>query len=51
MSTIMDFVGSGLGSLLEQNIDLLNDPAASAQMFAIAMDQISSILRKNMLEK
>lgn len=52
MSTIIGFVGGGgIGFLLQQNINLLNYRAASAQMFAIAivvatMDYISSILRE-----
>ena len=52
MSTIISFVGGGgIGFLLQQNINLLNYRAASAQMFAIAivvasMDYISSVLRE-----
>ena len=52
MSTIIGFVGGGgIGFLLQQNINLLNYRAASAQMLAIAivvatMDYISSILRE-----
>ncbi len=52
MSTIIGFVGGGgIGFLLQQNINLLNYRAASAQMFAIAivvasMDYISSALRE-----
>lgn len=52
MSTIIGFVGGGgIGFLLQQNINLLNYRAASAQMFAIAivvasMDYISSVLRE-----
>ena len=51
MSTIIGFVGGGgIGFLLQQNINLLNYRAASAQMLAIAivvasMDYISSVLR------
>jgi hypothetical protein len=38
MSTIIGFVGGGgIGFLLQQNINLLNYRAASAQMLAIAM--------------
>ncbi len=52
MSTIIGFVGGGgIGFLLQQNINLLNYRAASAQMLAIAivvasMDYISSMLRE-----
>ena len=52
MSTIIGFVGGGgIGFLLQQNINLLNYRAASAQMLAIAivvasMDYVSSILRE-----
>lgn len=52
MSTIIGFAGGGgIGFLLQQNINLLNYRAASAQMLAIAivvasMDYISSTLRK-----
>jgi len=52
MSTIIGFVGGGgIGFLLQQNINLLNYQAASAQMLAIAvvvasMDYISSVLRE-----
>ena len=52
MSTIIGFVGGGgIGFLLQQNINLLNYRAASAQMLAIAivvatMDYISSRLRE-----
>jgi phosphonate ABC transporter permease subunit PhnE len=52
MSTIIGFVGGGgIGFLLQQNINLLNYRAASAQMLAIAivvasMDYISSVLRE-----
>ncbi len=52
MSTIIGFVGGGgIGFLLQQNINLLNYRAASAQMLAIAivvatMDYISSTLRE-----
>lgn len=52
MSTIIGFVGGGgIGFLLQQNINLLNYRAASAQMLAIAivvasMDYLSSILRE-----
>ncbi|MEW6406105.1 MAG: ABC transporter permease subunit [Chloroflexota bacterium] len=52
MSTIIGFVGGGgIGFLLQQNINLLNYRAASAQMFAIAivvsiMDYISSVMRE-----
>jgi ABC-type phosphate/phosphonate transport system permease subunit len=37
MSTIIGFVDGGIGFLLQQNINLLNYRAASAQMFAIAI--------------
>lgn len=52
MSTIIGFVGGGgIGFLLQQNINLLNYRAASAQMLAIAivvatMDYFSSVLRE-----
>jgi phosphonate ABC transporter permease subunit PhnE len=52
MSTIIGFVGGGgIGFLLQQNINLLNYRAASAQMLAIAivvasMDYLSSVLRE-----
>ena len=52
MSTIIGFAGGGgIGFLLQQNINLLNYRAASAQMLAIAvvvasMDYISSKLRE-----
>jgi len=52
MSTIIGFVGGGgIGFLLQQNINLLNYRAASAQMVAIAvvvasMDYVSSVLRE-----
>lgn len=52
MSTIIGFAGGGgIGFLLQQNINLLNYRAASAQMLAIAivvasMDYISSTLRE-----
>lgn len=55
MSTIIGFVGGGgIGFLLQQNINLLNYRAASAQMFAIAivvasMDYISSVLREKVV--
>jgi len=55
MSTIIGFVGGGgIGFLLQQNINLLNYRAASAQMFAIAivvasMDYISSVLREKVI--
>jgi phosphonate ABC transporter permease subunit PhnE len=55
MSTIIGFVGGGgIGFLLQQNINLLNYRAASAQMFAIAivvasMDYISSALREKVI--
>jgi phosphonate ABC transporter permease subunit PhnE len=52
MSTIIGFAGGGgIGFLLQQNINLLDYRAASAQMFAIAivvasMDYVSSTLRE-----
>jgi phosphonate ABC transporter permease subunit PhnE len=52
MSTIIGFAGGGgIGFLLQQNINLLNYRAASAQMLAIAivvasMDFLSSTLRE-----
>ena len=55
MSTIIGFVGGGgIGFLLQQNINLLNYRAASAQMLAIAivvatMDYISSALREKVI--
>jgi len=55
MSTIIGFVGGGgIGFLLQQNINLLNYRAASAQMFAIAivvasMDYVSSWLRERII--
>lgn len=55
MSTIIGFVGGGgIGFLLQQNINLLNYRAASAQMIAIAivvslMDYISSVLREKVV--
>ena len=55
MSTIIGFVGGGgIGFLLQQNINLLNYRAASAQMLAIAivvatMDYISSWLRERVI--
>ncbi|MFN8384621.1 MAG: ABC transporter permease subunit [Anaerolineales bacterium] len=55
MSTIIGFVGGGgIGFLLQQNINLLNYRAASAQMVAIAivvasMDYISSALRERVI--
>jgi len=55
MSTIIGFVGGGgIGFLLQQNINLLNYRAASAQMLAIAivvasMDYISSVLREKVI--
>ena len=55
MSTIIGFAGGGgIGFLLQQNINLLNYRAASAQMLAIAvvvslMDFISSKLRENVV--
>ncbi|HUF37247.1 MAG TPA: ABC transporter permease subunit [Anaerolineales bacterium] len=55
MSTIIGFVGGGgIGFLLQQNINLLNYRAASAQMLAIAivvatMDYFSSWLRERVI--
>jgi len=55
MSTIIGFVGGGgIGFLLQQNINLLNYRAASAQMFAIAivvasMDYVSSVMREKVV--
>ncbi len=55
MSTIIGFAGGGgIGFLLQQNINLLNYRAASAQMVAIAivvasMDYISSRLRERII--
>ena len=55
MSTIIGFAGGGgIGFLLQQNINLLNYRAASAQMLAIAivvaaMDYISSKLREKVV--
>ncbi|MGB2965646.1 MAG: ABC transporter permease subunit [Anaerolineales bacterium] len=55
MSTIIGFVGGGgIGFLLQQNINLLDYRAASAQMLAIAvvvalMDYISSVVRERMV--
>ena len=55
MSTIIGFAGGGgIGFLLQQNINLLNYRAASAQMLAIAivvatMDYISSALRERII--
>ncbi|GAB4425575.1 MAG: hypothetical protein Kow002_15050 [Anaerolineales bacterium] len=55
MSTIIGFAGGGgIGFLLQQNINLLNYRAASAQMLAIAivvslMDFISSKLREKVV--
>ncbi|HSR19330.1 MAG TPA: ABC transporter permease subunit [Anaerolineales bacterium] len=52
MSTIIGFVGGGgIGFLLQQNINLLNYRAASAQMVVIAvvvsiMDYLSSVMRE-----
>ncbi|MCL4863400.1 MAG: ABC transporter permease subunit, partial [Caldilineaceae bacterium] len=52
MSTIIGFAGGGgIGFLLQQNINLLNYRAASAQILAIAivvslMDYLSSALRQ-----
>lgn len=52
MSTIIGFVGGGgIGFLLQQNINLLNYPAAAAQILAIAivvsaMDWLSSKIRE-----
>jgi phosphonate ABC transporter permease subunit PhnE len=55
MSTIIGFAGGGgIGFLLQQNINLLNYRAASAQMLAIAivvaaMDYLSSALRERVV--
>ena len=55
MSTIIGFAGGGgIGFLLQQNINLLNYRAASAQMLAIAivvgaMDYISSAMRERVV--
>ncbi len=55
MSTIIGFAGGGgIGLLLQQNINLLNYRAASAQMLAITivvalMDYISSALRERVV--
>jgi phosphonate ABC transporter permease subunit PhnE len=55
MSTIIGFVGGGgIGTLLIQNINLLNYRQASAQMLAIAivvasMDYVSSWLRERVI--
>lgn len=55
MSTIIGFVGGGgIGFLLQQNINLLDYRAASAQMLAIAvvvalMDYISSVVRERIV--
>ncbi|MBN8657452.1 MAG: ABC transporter permease subunit [Anaerolineae bacterium] len=55
MSTIIGFVGGGgIGFLLQQNINLLNYRAASAQMIAIAvvvslMDYVSSVMREKVV--
>lgn len=55
MSTIIGFAGGGgIGFLLQQNINLLNYRAASAQMVAIAivvatMDYISARLRERVI--
>jgi phosphonate ABC transporter permease subunit PhnE len=55
MSTIIGFVGGGgIGFLLQQNINLLNYRAASAQMLAIAvvvaaMDYFSSYMRQKVV--
>jgi phosphonate ABC transporter permease subunit PhnE len=55
MSTIIGFVGGGgIGFLLQQNINLLNYRAASAQMVAIAivvasMDYLSAKLRERVI--
>jgi len=55
MSTIIGFVGGGgIGFLLQQNINLLNYRAASAQMLAIAivvasMDYLSAKLREKVI--
>jgi phosphonate ABC transporter permease subunit PhnE len=55
MSTIIGFVGGGgIGFLLQQNINLLDYRAASAQMLAIAvvvalMDYVSSVVRERIV--
>ncbi len=55
MSTIIGFAGGGgIGSLLQQNINILDYRAASAQMLAIAivvasMDYLSSVLRERVI--
>ncbi|MEZ4864302.1 MAG: ABC transporter permease subunit [Caldilineaceae bacterium] len=55
MSTIIGFAGGGgIGFLLQQNINLLNYRAASAQILAIAivvslMDYLSSALRQRVI--
>jgi phosphonate ABC transporter permease subunit PhnE len=55
MSTIIGFAGGGgIGFLLQQNINLLNYRAASAQMLAIAivvasMDYLSSKMREKVI--
>lgn len=55
MSTIIGFAGGGgIGFLLQQNINLLNYRAASAQMLAIAivvagLDYVSSSLRERVI--
>ncbi len=55
MSTIIGFAGGGgIGFLLQQNINLLNYRAASAQMLAIAivvasMDYLSSQMRERVI--
>lgn len=55
MSTIIGFAGGGgIGLLLQQNINLLNYRAASAQMLAITivvalMDYVSSVLRERVV--
>ncbi|MEJ2413574.1 MAG: ABC transporter permease subunit [Anaerolineales bacterium] len=55
MSTIIGFVGGGgIGFLLQQNINLLDYRAASAQMLAIAvvvaiMDYVSSAIRERIV--
>jgi phosphonate transport system permease protein len=55
MSTIIGFAGGGgIGLLLQQNINLLNYRAASAQMIAITivvamMDYLSSYLRERVV--
>jgi phosphonate transport system permease protein len=55
MSTIIGFVGGGgIGFLLQQNINLLDYRAASAQMLAIAvvvalMDYVSSVIRERIV--